>query len=67
MSEGQDQERFALIGSLSIFAALIGIVLILLLVEYFLDGRNSKNIHNFRFHVPRIFQLIFFPFNFANW
>ena len=58
MSEGHDQERLALIGSLTIFAGLIGIVLILLLVEYFLDSRDSKTIHVFRsFCAVRIFQL----------
>ena len=58
MSEGHDQEHLALIGSLTIFACLIGIVLILLLVEYFLDSRDSKTIHVFPFFCAvRIFQL----------
>ena len=42
MNEDTGQERLAFIGSLVIFASLLGLVLVLLLIEYVLDGSDSK-------------------------
>merc|ERR1711951_20099 len=41
MNEDTGQERLALIGSLVIFASLLGLVLVLLLIEYVLDGSDN--------------------------
>ena len=42
MNEDTGQERLAFIGSLVIFASLLGLVLVLLLIEYVLDGSDGK-------------------------
>ena len=42
MTEDTGQERLAFIGSLVIFASLLGLVLISLLIEYLLDNSASN-------------------------
>ena len=58
MSEDIGQERLALFGSLAIFASLLALILVSLLIEYLVDGSDSKHLfHFFEFSTDGTFFL----------